>query len=83
MDGFFYWSGVVAWGALGVAGVLVSADVAMDWVVQSLWTKRMFLEFVWHRLKQKKGWRDPEIATLKADFEHFGGATREQNRSAD
>lgn len=51
MSDFFYWSGVIAWGVLGVAGILASTDVVMDWIVQSLWTKKMFLAFVWQRLK--------------------------------
>lgn len=55
MNAFFYYSGVAVWIALGIVGMLAGMDVAVDWIVQSLWTKRMFLEFVWSRLKPKAG----------------------------
>lgn len=53
METFFYYSGVIAWVALGCGAILAGADTAINWIVQGLWTKRMFLEFVWDRLKSK------------------------------
>jgi hypothetical protein len=53
MDSFFWWSGVIAWAALGGLGSLWIADDIIDFVVNSVWTKREFLAFVADRLKRR------------------------------
>jgi len=54
MDNFLWWSGVVAWGSLGVAGLLGISDKIIDYTVDSLWTQREFLAFVADRLKKAR-----------------------------
>jgi hypothetical protein len=66
MNSFFYYSGIMAWIALGTGALLAVADVVIDWIINSLWTKREFLAFVWDRLKKKNNWRDPKIITKKS-----------------
>lgn len=68
MISFFYYSGIVAWVALGCAAILMVADEAIDWTVKSFWTKREFLAFAWDRMKKKKGWREPKIVTKKNEL---------------
>jgi hypothetical protein len=54
MDSFLWWSGAVAWGALGVAGFLGISDKIIEYTVNSLWTQREFLAFVADRLKRSR-----------------------------
>lgn len=51
MDSFLWWSGLAAWGGLGVIGLLWTLDQAMEWAIDGLWSKKEFLAFVAHRLK--------------------------------
>lgn len=53
MDLFFYLSGVVAWGALGLLGIVALSDYVMDIFIGWFWTKREFLAFVADRLKKR------------------------------
>jgi hypothetical protein len=55
IDSFFYYSGLVAWIVLGCGAILAILDVAIEWIVSSLWTKREFLAFVADRLKNRRG----------------------------
>lgn len=68
IDAFFYYSGLVAWIALGTGAMLAIGDTIIDWTVTSLWTKREFMAFVWDRLKKKNNWQDPAIITKKIDI---------------
>lgn len=54
LDTFLWYSGLLAWLGFGTFGLLVVGDWCIDWVVQSFWTKREFLAFVWDRLKRRK-----------------------------
>ena len=54
MDVFLWWSGVVAWLALAFVGFLAGGDKVIDWTLNSLNAKRLFLEFVWEKLKSKR-----------------------------
>jgi hypothetical protein len=54
MNSFLWWSGVVAWGALGFSGLLAISDYVIDFAISSLWTQREFLAFVADRLKRKE-----------------------------
>lgn len=65
IDSFFYYSGLVAWIVLGCGAILAIFDRVVEWVINSLWTKREFMAFVWDRLKKKNGWIDPYITTPK------------------
>lgn len=53
MTDFLYWSGVALWGLLAAGGLLAFGDIAIDWIVQSVWTKREFLAFVVSRLRRR------------------------------
>lgn len=53
IDSFFWYSGLVAWICLGLWTLLATFDLAIDWIVTSLWTKREFLAFVADRLKRR------------------------------
>jgi hypothetical protein len=53
MTDFFFYSGVVAWLLLAAGGILAIGDKAIDWVIDSLWTKREFFAFVQDRLKRR------------------------------
>jgi hypothetical protein len=54
MTEFFYYSGIVAWIALGTGAMLACADIVIDWTLNSLRLKHEFLAFFWSRLKKKK-----------------------------
>lgn len=51
MTAFFYWSGFISWLAVGGVGIFLGLDWAIERCVESFWTKRQFLAFVWDRLK--------------------------------
>lgn len=53
VDTFLWWSGAFAWLGLGTFGLLVAAEAAIDRIVNSVWTQREFLAFVWDRLKKR------------------------------
>lgn len=54
MYDFMFWSGVVAWCAASLVGLLMVIDVVIDWLVGHFWTKREFLAFVADRLRKKQ-----------------------------
>jgi hypothetical protein len=53
MGDFLYWSGVVSWAVAGVVGFSLILDWIIDNVIRTFWTKSIFFEFVWDRLKKK------------------------------
>lgn len=57
MDAFLWWSGLVAWGGFAFFGMFALSDLAIDWLIPSIWTKSEFLAFVEDRLKRRYGRR--------------------------
>lgn len=53
LDQFFWWSGLVAWIALGTVGGLFLSDVLLDHVMASVRLKREFLEWAWQRTRER------------------------------
>jgi len=54
MNSALWWSGVFAWCFFGVIGLVWFTDHITDWVLDSLWSRKEFMVFVWDRLKSKK-----------------------------
>ena len=53
MDTALWWSGLVAWVACGIVGLIWLSDQVINWVVPALWTKREFFAFVEERLRKR------------------------------
>jgi hypothetical protein len=54
MTEFLYWSGVVVWAVAGSVSIFFGLDWLIYRVIESVWTKREFLAFVWSKLKKER-----------------------------
>lgn len=53
MNDFLWWSGLVAWGLLGICGLFEVGDLAINRIAVGLGLKKEFLAFAWDRMKRR------------------------------
>ena len=54
IDQVFWYTGLLTWLLLGLIGWGYLAEWLIDRTVNVFWTKRMFLSFVWDKMKTRK-----------------------------